>query len=766
MQLGRNITAKDDLLQEISISEFYRQIKSPSEEIKNLIARLRLVRTVDPKQYGILKRSLPYIVCGTFNPSYRRIDNFGYTEYFMADIDHASEKLLSIDTLKDKLIKDSRVVMCFISPSEDGLKVLFRLAEKCYDAGKYSLFYKLFLKTFSQQFDLEQVVDSRTSDVSRACFLSYDSDVYFNPDADAVNMEDFVNFDNPLEIKDLQRVLKKEEVPESNIAIEKQKDPDADTLAFIKQKLANKKAILRQKPQMYVPEQLEQILENLTDYIKESGVVVEDIENISYGKKFKLRAGLSQGEINLFFGKRGFSVVKSPRQGTSDQLNELMKEYIQAFINDYILLKESVALTYESHKIKADIPEHELMKQQAQLLFTDKNWRETLPIYQTLWENYADKCNEWDGWRYAYSAQKLGKHNECLDICRKVYLRYRDFKIIRNVYAWSIYYLEIKKEKIADEDTFFKAANAILKLVEQADIYSPYILTVFKVVDYLNEKVNTPFDKILDWTSRLNSNLLDKSCFSFIDKENKTRETASKYEQYYMFRTRALLEKGRWEECIQQAEEALQTIDKLHYDNDIWFRWRIALAYEGMGEWEKSLNLQLKLLDRKKEWFIQKEIAEQYYRMGDYEKALKYALDSVLNSGEADKKINAYIVLANTLEKTGDAENAKLQRALIDKINRKGDFNDDILHLSKLWNELKFRGQKRCSGIIHSLLPNGKAGFVKGNDGRSYYFQVRSFKEVANKATVGMPVTYYLEEGFDAKKNKKTLNAVELKHKN
>ena len=44
----------------------------------------------------------------------------------------------------------------------------------------YSLFYKKFVKSFSEQYDLQQVVDAKTSDVSRACFLSHDKDAFYN----------------------------------------------------------------------------------------------------------------------------------------------------------------------------------------------------------------------------------------------------------------------------------------------------------------------------------------------------------------------------------------------------------------------------------------------------------------------------------------------------------------------------------------------------------------------------------------------------------
>jgi tetratricopeptide (TPR) repeat protein len=334
--------------------------------------------------------------------------------------------------------------------------------------------------------------------------------------------------------------------------------------------------------------------------------------------------------------------------------------------------------------------------------------------------------------------------------------------MIRNVYAWSIYYSEINRPKIDDENTFLRAGDGILKLATQDDPYSPYTATVMKILDYLSEKPNYPTEKMLEWTAKLNPKLLDNKPYSFTDKDGKPREIASKQEQYYMLRTRALLEKGEFAECINLCEEALHLFERLHYDNDVWFRWRIALSYEGLGECQRSLKLQLELLKRKREWFIQKEIAEQYYRLGEYEKSLQYALDSALNFGDSDKKINTYIVLADALEKLGKNIEAQPHKNLVEKIRRKEDIDNEIRNLRIIWNSLKYSGKEKYSGVIKSILPNGKAGFVECSNGQSYYFLLKELAAQPHKAHDGTRVTFYLEDGFDAKKNKKVQNAVKL----
>ena len=81
--------------------------------------------------------------------------------------------------------------------------------------------------------------------------------------------------------------------------------------------------------------ELDEMFSLLKPYIEEIGVVISEVINIQYGKKIRFKMGLKQAEINLFFGKKGFSVVQSPRSGTNAELNQLMAELINEFIDTH-----------------------------------------------------------------------------------------------------------------------------------------------------------------------------------------------------------------------------------------------------------------------------------------------------------------------------------------------------------------------------------------------------------------------------------------------
>lgn len=335
---GTNLTSTSDEMQHISLRQLYERVSHPDERLAQYVRQLRIVRTVDAKQYGQLKRRLPFVVCGVFNPSLRSVDNFAYTECFCLDIDHLSDKQLDLGALRLRLDADPRVALSFVSPSLDGLKLFFRLSERCYDSGLYSLFYREFARRFSEQYGLEQVVDSRTCDVSRACFLSVDEGAMLRDDSETVDWRAVIQADNPSDLFDLKReqdkAAKAEAATDDGDVAEH--DPAADVLARIRQTLIPKTVKAEKaRAEAFVPAILDEMMDGLKAYVEKTGIEVTDISNIQYAKKIRCRLGLRQAEINLFYGHRGFKVVKSPRSGTSAELNDVVAQLIEAYLSEH-----------------------------------------------------------------------------------------------------------------------------------------------------------------------------------------------------------------------------------------------------------------------------------------------------------------------------------------------------------------------------------------------------------------------------------------------
>jgi hypothetical protein len=327
LQYGINITSAEDTLQKVPLERIVQGIQHPKAKLRNQIERLRMVRTVDERQYGRLKRQLPYFVCGHFHPVQRRREHFSSIETFVVDLDHLQRAGLDKEAVRQKLQEDERTLLVFTSPSGDGLKVMFRLKERCLDAGLYSYFYKAFVQKLAVQYGLEQVVDLTTHDVSRACFLSIDPKVYYHAEASAVVLEQYFDAQSPDEVISVQKEAKKmkEQQPDPPRA---DREPLSDeVLLAIKQKL-NPNFRPRKKKEAYVPPELETVMPVIREKLAAADIELRDTEGIHYGKKMQMAAGPHLAEINVFFGKRGFSVVKTTKTGTNPELAALCYQII------------------------------------------------------------------------------------------------------------------------------------------------------------------------------------------------------------------------------------------------------------------------------------------------------------------------------------------------------------------------------------------------------------------------------------------------------
>jgi len=327
MMYGINLTQSGDQLHPISLHQLYGAIVQPKERLRDQIAQLRMVRSLDEVQYRQLKTQLPYIVCGVFHPALRKREHFASIQHFILDIDKLDAAGVNRDALVQRLRGSNRVMMGFTSPSGDGLKLLFRLSQPCSDYAMFSAFYKLFASRFAETEGLVGALDSVTSDVTRACFLSHDPHAWYDPLADEVDMATYVtamNFDKvEQELKKVDRQTAKAPPPPL--------EPTADVLARIREKLSPRP--VRQAPEVVVPPEVDKALEQLADQLGALGIQIVGTQPIQFGRKVQVRAENLNAELNLFFGKRGFTVVATTKRGSSPELAALVKEAMENMLS-------------------------------------------------------------------------------------------------------------------------------------------------------------------------------------------------------------------------------------------------------------------------------------------------------------------------------------------------------------------------------------------------------------------------------------------------
>lgn len=338
LQLGMNITlGPADTLRKIQPSDLVRFIREGAYDLKAKTEQLRKIQAIDHRKYQEIKKFLPYVTCGIFHPPVRKTENFAFADSFVLDLDHLSSKEISPDWVKEKISGDERVQVIFTSPGSDGVKILFPLAQRITDPVKFTLFYKVFALQFTRDYGIEQVIDTRTSDVTRACFLSFDPEVVHHENALPVNPELVIDFESAEQVGQAERIsipypVTPGEDPETeNVTEEPETDLTREKMAEIRRKL-NPRAIIRKERQVIVPEKLNLLEAEIREKAAEVGLEVLEVKNINYGKQVAFGLEHLKGELNIFYGKRGYTIVKSSKSGCSEELNDIAHQLVAGIL--------------------------------------------------------------------------------------------------------------------------------------------------------------------------------------------------------------------------------------------------------------------------------------------------------------------------------------------------------------------------------------------------------------------------------------------------
>ena len=212
--------------------DFYRVIaEMTEEEIVSAISNGTYRETVEDvrrifaeqgeKAANEKKIELPEI---TFSANYRggrsNATLVKYLGYIVVDIDHQTQEALARILALAKKCAHTRIA--FISPKGMGLKIVVRvcrtdgtLPETIQEIEDFhhAAYHKI-ASFYAQLCGVE--VDTSGQDVSRTCLFSYDPDIYFNPDATAVIVEQPPMFFKSQKKKKASGKKKKTTAPDNN----------------------------------------------------------------------------------------------------------------------------------------------------------------------------------------------------------------------------------------------------------------------------------------------------------------------------------------------------------------------------------------------------------------------------------------------------------------------------------------------------------------------------------------------------------------------
>jgi hypothetical protein len=157
------------------LSDVLIAIKKGSTQ-KDVILEIRDKCKKEENYSGLKKTLEAFTPSGTFNDA-RKINNLNkYSGVLVLDIDNLGIRKLPI--LKKKVIDCPYTLAAFISPSGTGLKILVKVDT---NSNMHNVAFKQVSEYYTSEMDID--IDTSGKDVSRLCFISYDSDLYENKNA-------------------------------------------------------------------------------------------------------------------------------------------------------------------------------------------------------------------------------------------------------------------------------------------------------------------------------------------------------------------------------------------------------------------------------------------------------------------------------------------------------------------------------------------------------------------------------------------------------
>jgi len=157
----------------ISIDDALAFIKS--EKLLLTINRIRSLK--NKSERDTLKKTLPCItVSGIFKNGHSSKDFIKHSGLMQVDIDEVKNP----NKLKQRILKDSFTLSCFISPSGNGVKAIIKIPIENH-LESFQLIKDYFLSEYQIQ------IDAKCKDISRLMYLSYDNEIFINKNSLIMN---------------------------------------------------------------------------------------------------------------------------------------------------------------------------------------------------------------------------------------------------------------------------------------------------------------------------------------------------------------------------------------------------------------------------------------------------------------------------------------------------------------------------------------------------------------------------------------------------
>jgi len=162
------------------------------EEVVNLIKsdkykeQIQKIRSLSKTEALPIKKNLDYITPGGIFTERSKTNLKESSGFAHLDIDDVKEE--NLEKVKNSIISSKYTHICHLSPSGNGFKVWVKIPKVKDDDA-----YKGFWEAIREEYNLPNKIDTQAKDISRACFMSYDPNIYYNPDSEVFTQTKQIN---------------------------------------------------------------------------------------------------------------------------------------------------------------------------------------------------------------------------------------------------------------------------------------------------------------------------------------------------------------------------------------------------------------------------------------------------------------------------------------------------------------------------------------------------------------------------------------------
>lgn len=136
-------------------------------------------------------------------------------------------------------------------------------------------------------------------------------------------MGSIIDFDSHLQVEEAKTLIRSLEKSTSHEPTETSSPLTGDLLDEIKRKL-NPNIRTQPEKNYYVPDEVNIAMEKVSKRVKEFGIEIKETHPIQYGRKIVFILGDRWAQLNLFYGKNGFKIVKTPVNKSDAELAEVV----------------------------------------------------------------------------------------------------------------------------------------------------------------------------------------------------------------------------------------------------------------------------------------------------------------------------------------------------------------------------------------------------------------------------------------------------------